>query len=83
MIKVTQRKRRTSLERIFRVRLENMRKLIAAEGGPTKMAKRLDCTPAFLTHIAGQTPIKVIGEKLARDTEVKLGLFSGWLDSLH
>jgi hypothetical protein len=28
-------------------------------------------------------PIKVIGEKLARDTEVKLGLFSGWLDSVH
>ena len=82
-IKTSARKRRTSLERIYRVRLENIRKLIRAGGGGSAFARSIDCTPAFITHISGEAPIKVIGEKLARDIETKLGLYSGWLDAIH
>ena len=84
MIKDSTRKRRTSLERIYRLRLENLRKIIASmDGNKAKLARALDCTPAFLTHLAGDRPIRTIGEKLARDIETKLNLFSGWLDQMH
>lgn len=84
MIKTSVRKRRTSMERIYRLRLENMRKLIAAmDGNKARMARALGVDPSFVTHIAGDHPIRTIGEKLARDIEVKLGLMSSWLDQIH
>ena len=84
MIKDSTRKRRTSLERIYRLRLENLRKLIAMhDDNKAKLARALDCTPSFLTHLTGDRPIRTIGEKLARDIEGKLGLVSGWLDAAH
>jgi len=84
MIRQSDRKRRTAMERIYRVRLENLRKIIESmDGNKAKLARALDVTPAFLTHLAGDHPIRTIGEKLARDIEAKLGLFSGWLDGIH
>ena len=72
------------MERIYRVRLENLRKIIAGmDGNKAKLARALDVTPAFLTHLAGDRPIRTIGERLARDIEAKLGLFSGWMDGIH
>ena len=84
MIKQSNRVRRTSLERVYRVRLENVRKLVQSyNGNKARLARALDVTPAFITHIAGEAPIKAIGEKLARDIEAKLGLYSGYLDAIH
>ncbi len=81
---LTVRRKRTALERIYRVRLENLRKLIAMhDGNKARLARALDYSPAFMTHLAGEQPLRTIGEKLARDIEVKLGLVSGWLDALH
>ena len=84
MLKQTQRRKRTSLERVYRVRLENLRKIIQGmNGNQAKLARALDCTPAFITHLAGDHPIRTIGEKLARDIEAKLGLYSGYMDGIH
>lgn len=84
MIKASEKRRRTSLERIYRLRLENLRKIIAMhDGNRARLARALDCTPPFITHLAGDRPIRTIGERLARDIETKLGLVSGWLDAAH
>ena len=80
MNRPTDRRKRTALERVYRIRLVNMRLLAKAYRTNTDFAKVLDCTPAFITHITGESPIRAIGEKLARDVEVKLGLHAGWLD---
>lgn len=84
MVKVSQRVKRTALERVYRIRLENVRKIIKGmNDNSAALARRLDVTPAFITHISGPSPIRTIGEKLARDIESKLGLVSGWLDAVH
>ena len=77
---LSDRKKRSSMERVFRVRLTNMRHLSRAYRHKTDLARVLGVDPSFLTHIMGENPIRTIGEKLARDIEVKLGLHSGWLD---
>lgn len=84
MVAITARRKRTMLERVYRVRVENVRKiLVSMDGNKARLARALDCTPPFISHIAGDNPIRVIGEKLARDIEAKLGLYSGYLDGVH
>jgi hypothetical protein len=79
------RRKRTALERVFRVRLENLRRIISANfnGNKAALARALDNDRSFIVQLAGDNPTRVIGEKLARDIEVKLGLVSGWLDMIH
>ena len=87
---LSQRRKRTILERVYRVRLENVRKIIQSMhrpgsdmGGSVRLARILGCTPPFITMIAGDRPIRTISETLAREIEVKLGLLPGYLDQIH
>ena len=81
MSPITKRKaRQASLERVFRIRRENVRLLIKHYESRNNLARVLGCTAAFLTHIAGENPIRSIGEAWARGTEVKLNLPHGWFD---
>ena len=68
------------MERVYRVRLMNLRLLAKSYRTQGDMAAVLGFSPAFLTHIMGENPIRTIGEKLARDIEVRFGVHSGWLD---
>ncbi len=83
MLNLSKRVKRTSLERVYRVRLDNMRLLCRQYGSAAEVARTLGVTPAHLTHITGETVRRTIGEKQARDIEVKLGLHEGWLDMPH
>ena len=84
MIKqMSARRKTTTMERVYRVRLDNLRNIIKTMGGKAALSRAMGCSPSFVTHIAGEAPIRTIGEKLARDVEVKLGLYSGFLDQVH
>jgi hypothetical protein len=77
------RKKRTSMERIFRVRMANIRLLVRSYKSQAELARVLGIDNSRLTHIAGENPTRTIGEKAARDMEVKLGLTPGWLDMIR
>jgi hypothetical protein len=84
MNKVSDRVRRTGLERVYRIRCENMRKIVQSMGNnKAQVARTLGLSAPFITHIAGDPPIRTIGERLARSIEQKLGLASGFMDMIH
>jgi phage repressor protein C with HTH and peptisase S24 domain len=62
-------------------RLENLRRLAAALGGPTQLSYKLGyANGSYLAQLAGPNPTRPVGEKVARDIEAKLGLPAGWMD---
>lgn len=65
------------------VRRENARLLAAKVGGEAKFAKLLDMDASQVSHIIGKTPLKGIGNIIARRIEDKFALPRGWLDSPH
>jgi hypothetical protein len=75
----------TSHQEAVANRRENLRRMIAdTEGGATALAKKLGLKgSSYLTHVAGPSPIKDIGEKAARHIESTLNLPAGWMDRLH
>lgn len=79
----TKRVKRSGLEKIFRLRIANLRLLEQGYTSRKVFAAVLGVSPGHLTHIIGETPTKAIGESAARDYEAKLGLFHGWLDIPH
>ena len=83
MSKPGKKTKRSALERVFRLRVDNMRLLAKSYSTRNDFARALDVLPSYLSHIIGETPIKAIGENFARDAEVKLGLHRGWLDMPH
>lgn len=62
-------------------RLENLRKLIAAMGGPTVVSHKLGhANGSYLAQMAGPNPSRPVGEKVARSIEATLKIPAGWLD---
>jgi hypothetical protein len=83
MLNLSTRKKRTALERAYRVRVTNARLLLKSYRSKADFARALGVSAAFVGHICGDNPIRAIGERLARDIEQKLGLTPGWLDQIH
>lgn len=76
----SKRAKRTALERVYRVRMTNMRLLESSYRNRTVFAAVLGVSTSHLSHLIGENPTKVLGEQAARDYEAKLNLHSGWLD---
>lgn len=79
-LNTSMRVKRHGLERVFRVRLANLRGQVALYGTQAALARALGVSEAHLTRVIGENPVKTIGEKMARDYETKLRLPSGTLD---
>lgn len=62
------------------IRYANARRLVAQCGSLVAFADRIGRSPAQVSHIAGESPTKAIGEKLARDIEVAFGMQPGDMD---
>lgn len=63
-------------------RKQNLRELIAQEGGPTNLARKLRYGgPSYLSQMIGEA--KPITEKTARMIESVLALPHGWMDTDH
>jgi hypothetical protein len=71
------------LEQVRRLRIENVRRLMAQFDRQTDFAKAIAQSEAFVSQIAGENPSRNIGEALARDIERCIGLPQGWLDEQH
>jgi hypothetical protein len=65
------------------VRRENARLLATKVGGDAKFAEMMDMDASQVSHIIGKTPVKNIGNIIARRIEDKFALPRGWLDTPH
>ena len=72
--------KRSVLERVYRVRLANVRILRKGYTSNAEFARALGVSHPFISHVIGENPIRQIGEELARGIEQKLGLAQGRLD---
>jgi SOS-response transcriptional repressor LexA len=52
-------------------------------GGITRLAERLGKTQSQISHLIGNNPVKNIGDKIAKETEVAFKKAPGWLDHEH
>lgn len=72
-----------SLERVFRARRDNLRRL-HAEGGhyasQRALARALGIAAQELNQMIGENPKRSVSEAKAREFEQILGLMNGWLD---
>lgn len=63
------------------IRRNNLRELVAAQGGPTSVSKVLGyANGSFLAQLIGPNPSREISEKIARSMETRLGIPLGTLD---
>ena len=66
------------------VRTKNLRDVVNAMGGVSKVAKSLDyVNPSFISQMIGPTPVRVVTEKTARKFERDLGLAAVALDAVE
>lgn len=72
--------RRTRLERVFRMRRENLRAIAKHYGSLAALARALGVSAQYVNQLIGPNPIRSIGETTARDLEVTLRLQPGYLD---
>jgi hypothetical protein len=79
-LRLSDRVRRSAVERVFRTRMMNVRLLVRNYKNKSEFARALGVDPSFITHICGESPRRTIGESLARNIESKMGLHQGWLD---
>jgi len=69
---------------ITEIRRANIRGLIAARGGLTKLTKEMGyLNPSFLSQMTGPAQSREITEKTARKIEKTLQLAPGYLDTTH
>lgn len=69
---------------VTQIRLINLRRLIDQLGGPTALASKLKYSNgSYISQMAGPTPTRAIGEKVARQIEKSLGYEPGWMDVDH
>ena len=71
------------VEEIQRRRAANIRYAMAHAGGWDELGLVVGKSGAFLRQMAGDNPQRQIGERLARQLEVELGLPLGWMDEKH
>ena len=73
-----------TMEEIKQIRLNNLKTLLNQRfaGSQARMAEATERNPAQIRAILNPLGIggRWIGEKVARDIEVKLGLVTGWMD---
>lgn len=66
---------------IYDVRRTNLRRLMQQWGGPTALAAHLGhSNGSYLAQLAGPNPKREVGERTARQIEIKLGLPHGFMD---
>ncbi len=65
------------------IRYNNTRILVDQVGGVSNFAHRINKGQSQTSQFAGTTPIKGIGNKVAREIEVAFGKPHGWLDLPH
>lgn len=74
---------------IFEVRIENLNKLIAHYGSVRAFERVSGIAASMVSRVTHWTPdntnpnYKRMGERLARKTEINVGLPAGWLDTTH
>lgn len=68
---------------ISNIRLANLRKLAEIAGGRPALADKLEMAYSQLTHLIGKTPIRNIGNTIARKAETAFDLPHGWMDQVH
>ena len=65
------------------IRYHNTRILVDQAGGVSNFANKINKGQSQTSQFAGTTPIKGIGNKVAREIEEAFGKPHGWLDVLH
>lgn len=65
------------------IRYNNTRILVDQVGGVSNFANRINKGQSQTSQFAGTTPIKGIGNKVAREIEKAFGKPHGWLDIVH
>ncbi|NNP75509.1 hypothetical protein A7P54_03630 [Acinetobacter sp. Ac_3412] len=65
------------------IRYNNTRILVDQVGGVSNFANKINKGQSQTSQFAGTTPIKGIGNKVAREIEDAFGKPHGWLDVLH
>ncbi|KYQ80576.1 hypothetical protein AWW72_18875, partial [Acinetobacter sp. NRRL B-65365] len=65
------------------IRYNNTRILVGQVGGVSNFANKINKGQSQTSQFAGTTPIKGIGNKVAREIEEAFGKPHGWLDVLH
>ncbi|WEI17852.1 hypothetical protein PY247_16055 [Acinetobacter proteolyticus] len=65
------------------IRYNNTRILVDQVGGVSNFANKINKGQSQTSQFAGTTPIKGIGNKVAREIEEAFGKPHGWLDVLH
>ncbi|MBM3114569.1 hypothetical protein [Jeongeupia naejangsanensis] len=68
---------------IYAIRLANLRLLAQEVGGRPQLAKLMNISYALLSNYIGKTPVKNIGDKIARDAETAAQKPHGWMDARH
>ena len=61
-------------------RLRNFRIILKSIGGTNEAARMMNKKNTYITHIAGPTPVRNIGDKIAAQIESTFGLKPGDLD---
>ncbi|WP_151808969.1 hypothetical protein [Acinetobacter soli] len=65
------------------IRYQNTRLLVEQVGGVSNFANKINKGQSQTSQFAGTTPIKGIGNKVAREIEDAFGKPHGWLDVSH
>ena len=65
---------------IKQIRYANARRLVSLSGGITAFANKIDKSQSQASQIAGENPIKGIGDKVAKQIEQAFDLPVGWMD---
>lgn len=65
------------------IRYNNTRILVGQVGGVSNFANKINKGQSQTSQFAGTTPIKGIGNKVAREIEEAFGKPHGWLDVVH
>jgi len=70
------------MKSVYEIRRENLRTLQNERGGPTSLSKKLGhANGSYVAQLIGPRPSREISEKVARESEKKLNLPIGWLDT--
>jgi glutamine synthetase adenylyltransferase len=77
----TKTAKRSRLERIYRERAANLKRLAQAYGSASRLATALGVTPQYVDQLIGPNPRRTVSEASAREFEAMLGYPSGWLDA--
>ena len=70
----------SSLDVVYATRRKNLRTLAREYKEDKKLAAKCGYSAAYMNHLIGKNPSRMITERTARSIEAKLNLPAGWLD---